>query len=349
VTTPPAGETGGAPIFVVGNGRSGTSLMRLMLSAHPRIYVCHETWFYFWEEHCPASFSGDEFLHYFFQTFNFRWLRLGRAEIRAGLPSPLSRHRIGEAFREVMRRKAASYGRFRYGDKSPPHTRTLKQIYRDFPDARVIHMVRDPRTNHMSMTRMPFGARSAIANAYVYESVRRDVRSYRSLLRVRLEDLEEDPRAVMHQVLDFVGEDWDEAVLEHWKHLPDLEDQPPFPWLSRAQEPVSRPSRGYESLPPAQTRLIERICRGAMQAWGYTPAQLQREPDKFDLLVEAASEIPPTIAYARAFRDFLKYNDDPAHWDWDDPERQRLYRRINPEAWKLYPGFVEPKSPPYVD
>ena len=31
-----------SPIFVVGTGRSGTTLLRFMLSAHPRIYITHE-------------------------------------------------------------------------------------------------------------------------------------------------------------------------------------------------------------------------------------------------------------------------------------------------------------------
>src|SRR5229473_3096029 len=30
------------PIFVVGTGRSGTTLLRFMLCAHPRIYITHE-------------------------------------------------------------------------------------------------------------------------------------------------------------------------------------------------------------------------------------------------------------------------------------------------------------------
>ena len=35
-----------SPIFVIGTGRSGTTLLRQMLNAHPRIHITHEAGFY---------------------------------------------------------------------------------------------------------------------------------------------------------------------------------------------------------------------------------------------------------------------------------------------------------------
>ena len=44
-----------APVFVVGTGRSGTTLLRQMLDAHPRIHVTHEAAFYFYRVHPPSA------------------------------------------------------------------------------------------------------------------------------------------------------------------------------------------------------------------------------------------------------------------------------------------------------
>src|SRR5262245_4780151 len=115
----------GPPIFIVGAGRSGTTLLRLMLSAHPRIYICHETSFYFWERFLPGSVSGDDFLRRFFWTFNFRWLAIDPRAVLARLPSHFPREQAGLAFEAIMRLKAASYSRVRYGDKTPAHSFAL--------------------------------------------------------------------------------------------------------------------------------------------------------------------------------------------------------------------------------
>ena len=34
-----------APIFIVGCGRSGTTMLRLMLNEHPEIHIPNESWF----------------------------------------------------------------------------------------------------------------------------------------------------------------------------------------------------------------------------------------------------------------------------------------------------------------
>ena len=149
-----------SPIFLIGTGRSGTTLLRQILNAHPRIYLTNEAFFYTYERFTPKSLSTSQWLERFFDTFSFAWLQIHPDEVRDALPGDLPRARISEAFQAIMKITAAHHGKVRYGEKSPLNSSNLKQIFRDFPDARVVYIMRDPRATAVSYTRMPWGSSS---------------------------------------------------------------------------------------------------------------------------------------------------------------------------------------------
>jgi hypothetical protein len=334
-----------APIFVVGTGRSGTTLLRFMLCAHPRIYIAHETGFYLFESLYPRKAARRQFLDYYFRTASFRWLRVDAASVLAGLPDPLPRERTADAFTAIMRLKAAQYGRVRYGDKTPAHAAYLRRIFADYPEARVIYMVRDPRSVSLSLSRTPWGSASLGANArYCADDVRKVAPFLERLLAVRLEDLLGEPRGTMERILDFVGEPWDEAVLDHATHIPDAHDMPPFPWLDSAARPREAPVTAWRSLSPAQIRMIERAAGRVMTEFGYEPARLSREPGRAAVWWAGAREFP---AWLRAAIGYIRLGLRARRMRGQNDERMnQLWRLINPGAWALYPGFEVPTPPP---
>jgi hypothetical protein len=336
-----------APIFVVGTGRSGTSLLRCMLSAHPRIYVSHEASFYAWMMLYQRRGTGTEFLDYFFKTASFRWLRVDPARVLAGLPTPLPRERLPEAFAAVMREKAAQYGRPRYGDKTPSHSRFIGRILEDFPGARIVYIVRDPRATVLSMSQMPWAAASFYANAVFCELDWRHAKKYLDRMHlVRLEDLLADPEKQMRAILDFVGEPWDPAVLDHVANHPDKHDMPPLPWLESAVQARVAPEPRWMKLPPMQIRMIEDICKRTMKDCGYAPAELRlaREPGKLRLLLEEFRELPSAVRYLFTYWRLAQLSKDPANFDGD--RMMAVFRKVNPGAWAHYPGFETMPNPP---
>jgi len=322
-----------APIFVVGNARSGTTLMRLMLSAHPRIYVCQELSFYQWASQCPAGLDGRTFLRHYFRTRSFKGARLDPSAVLADLPDPLARQNIGLALREIMRLKSAALGRVRYGDKSPENTAHLERIYADFPDARVVVMVRDPRTCVASMSRWHFASSSDLANCVTYAAARRRAWRFRDRARfVRLEDLQREPRRTMREVLDFVGEDWSEAVLDHAENRADQLDVPDRPWFGRAVTPLEQTAGQPLTLSPERIRLIETMTRQSMTVLGYKRLELERPPSGWRTLLRIASEVPATLRFWWAVIQVGRWLRDPAHWEPDDAHLATLVRRVNPSA-----------------
>jgi len=97
-----------------------------------------------------------------------------------------------------MREKAALYGKPRFGDKTPGHAVCLPEIFTDFPDARVVHVVRDPRETVQSLQRMPWTPPSLVFNALYLADERNQIAKWRNrILEVRLEDLLAQPRPTM--------------------------------------------------------------------------------------------------------------------------------------------------------
>ena len=317
-----------------------------MLCAHPRIYVTHEASFYVWEWLRPRRATGAELLDYYFQTPSFRWLRVDPARVLDGLPADLPRARVGEAYAAVMREKAAQYGRPRFGDKTPSHAAHLERIFSDFPDARVVHIVRDPRGTSLSLSRMPWAAESLYANTVFCELERRQVKKDDPrILKIRLEDLLGDARTTMGRVLEHVGEPWDEAVLDHAKNIPDKHDMPPLPWLESAARDRAAPTHDWKGMTPLQIRMVEHVGRHIMKEFGYAPAPLDAadEPSRLAVWWAELKELPSTVRYLAAYWGLSRFLHDPNNFDTE--ETRRRFRRVNPGSWARYPGFDMPFAP----
>ena len=77
------------PIFVVGASRSGTTLLRMMLCAHPRIHLTMEASFYVWGGLYPAWRDPDAFPLAYLRTFSSAGSACTRGGA-AGAPRPLA-------------------------------------------------------------------------------------------------------------------------------------------------------------------------------------------------------------------------------------------------------------------
>ncbi|MEZ4320555.1 MAG: sulfotransferase [Myxococcota bacterium] len=326
-----------APIFVVGTGRSGTTLLRMMLCAHPRIHLTHEASFYLWEARRTEALR--DYLRRYLDGLSFRWLGLDPAPMLADLSAD-SPHR--DFYAALMRTAASAHGKPRFGDKTPGHSDKLGRIFEDFPDARVIRIVRDPVGVIRSLVRMPWFPGSVIAGAVLVGQEERQCAEYRDRLHeVKLEALLDDPETVLRGVLEFVDEPWDPAVLDHTAHDPD--DLPPLPWFQRATRKAER--RAPRVPPdPAETRLLELLSGKARAQHGYPPAVLEAEPGFFAKAARYLRDLPGFVTGNVAFLWTLWWVASPG--GTDDPRTLAWFRRINPGAWRAHPDFEMPSPPP---
>jgi hypothetical protein len=135
--------------FVAGEMRSGTSWLRRTLNAHPQIACGHE-----------GSFFGRDYDREEIPVYNKPVSSLTRALAVSGelkVWHSLSWNQWTDGYEEDLRNLArvstdyfltkavARTGKRIVGDKSPQHTECIDEIHEIYPDAKIIHIVRDGR------------------------------------------------------------------------------------------------------------------------------------------------------------------------------------------------------------
>jgi len=151
-------------IFIVGNSRSGTSMMRRVLGNHPDIYMLEELHFFeqLWstadKEKVLSAGDADQLASrlLFIQRDGYlaamdTGKHLTEAKtITASIEGPLYPHRVLNAFLFHETRKN---GKTIPCEKTPQDIFYIGEILELFPDARIVNMVRDPRGVLLSQKR----------------------------------------------------------------------------------------------------------------------------------------------------------------------------------------------------
>jgi hypothetical protein len=277
-----------APIFVVGAPRSGTTLLTWILDAHPAIAIADEL-IYFdiilgARAEVPALDSPERIARFFELLPTMDHVRYWRgmegvlAEVRRRLMAT-PRPSYDRLFLLLMQVYAERRGARRFGDKTPWNVRHLERIARMFPNARIIHLVRDPRAHVASRRKLPRTSNDVVTSAVKWKldlvAARRFASSPlatpASFLELRYEDLVREPEAQVRRVCAFLDERFEPGMLAfHADHDVMFKDQP---WKEGVFRPVHAGSleRWRAELSPAQARLIELVCGSEMRRHGYAP------------------------------------------------------------------------------
>ena len=139
-----------APIFIVGVGRSGTSLLQSMLAAHSELSFSPETGFirrYVAKRKLAGLARKGGMAAVVAEVTSDAYVtRLG-VDVAATFAhlSPNNPALDAEAYGALMRACAERSGKPRYCDKDPRAIEFLPIIARHWPSAHVIHIIRDPR------------------------------------------------------------------------------------------------------------------------------------------------------------------------------------------------------------
>lgn len=192
-----------APAFLVGFPRSGTTLLDTMLMGHPNIEVLEEE---------PTLRRAASLIADF-----------------ATLPT-IPDEKIREA-RDAYFDTAKSLTPLKPGnllvDKNPLSMNLLPYIYRIFPDAKIILALRHPCDSVFSCHVTNFKLNDGMANfirlettAELYDLSFSHFERARNLLgmpvhQIRYEDVVEDQERELKALLDFLGMDWSDDVLDH--------------------------------------------------------------------------------------------------------------------------------------
>lgn len=293
---------GGAPIFVVGVPRSGTTLLAAMLGAHPLIDCGPETRLLSQLDAAARSRILDARTWPGPAADFVLGLVLKETPVHVAFgvdPDAVRGHLAGRApsvaalLESLTVTRAALHGKPRWAEKTPRHIFDLPLIRREWPDAVVIRVVRDPRDVALSLARVPFGAASVVADLVgVATQMRRSdalADADPQTVTVRFEDLLRDPVAVLRRVCAVVDVPFEPAMIE--RRGAEGIAAPHEWWKAKAAEPLD-PSRagGWRSaMDPAVQRFAALHLRHALRAHGYPDA---RDPVRTVAIVPFVDQFP---------------------------------------------------------
>ena len=247
---------------MVGVPRSGTTLLRLLLDAHPDVAIPSETGFGLVLAERPGGYATPaDLLDRLEALPTWGNLATSRAEL-APLIADLPRWDPADALRAYYRAYANRHGKRRWGDKTPMHVEHMPVIAAAFPEARFVHIIRDGRGVLASLRWLPFapgdGGVEAIAGYWrdVIACAREAAPRLPHYREVRYEQLVREPEAVLRGVCEFLELDFDPRMLDAHEHA-----------RERFEEVAAiRAAGGFDNLPAGDLALYEAHLRPPLAA-----------------------------------------------------------------------------------
>ncbi|MCB0688712.1 MAG: sulfotransferase [Saprospiraceae bacterium] len=262
--------------FIVGVPRSGTTLLRIILDAHPDLSIPPETGFIpkFWQlqkyEHelCKEDLVA-QIMNILLNTPDHApaWsdFHLKKEDLISNLYSIEFLSTI-EGLRSFYRTYANRFNKKYWGDKTPGHAFFVNQILEMLPEAKIIHMIRDGRDVAVSLRNKWFGPghhmeKLATIWCNYIQAARKAIRSNR-YLEIRFEDLITCLEDTIAKICLFLGLEMHDSMLHYYQKSSDRLNE----HVSRFQKDnsllVSKAQRMQQSM--LTTRCYRRIPVGTL-------------------------------------------------------------------------------------
>lgn len=204
-----------SPIFIGGAGRSGTTLLRVILDSHPRIY-------------CGPELKVTPLIGQMWHTFHAAQPALNDYEISAVDVQIL----FQQLFHILTSKMLKKSGKARIAEKTPGNARYFQHLHYVFPNSPLIHVIRDPRAVVASLLKMDWidastgkplkyvSSVEAATNYWIDEvqtarATANHPTASRNYIEIKYENLVEHPKKVLEELLLKIGEDWNNSVLNH--------------------------------------------------------------------------------------------------------------------------------------
>jgi hypothetical protein len=270
-------------VFVVGCGRSGTTLLRLMLDAHPDLAIPPESHFLSRFGHALDRYEaprggvdGGRLAADVLRTRTFAAWGVPEDDVLTRVRALAPPASFADVIDAVYTAYAEPRGASRWGDKTPRYVLDIPLFDRLFAGSRFVHIVRDGRDVAMSLRSVRFGPNDPMSAAGFWARRVRAGRRDGGALgagryhEVRYEALVADPERELRGICETIDLSWDPAMLEYHRRvdeaLPDdrrsqhrHEDRPPTAGL-----------RDWRTqMPPAEVAAFEAVAGDLLDELGY--------------------------------------------------------------------------------
>ena len=284
-TTRSLSLSGTAPhIFIVGVGRSGTSLLQSMLASHPRIAFPPEINFI-------RRFLGTKILAKQYQTLGAtgftdwlaqdNWLNRLRIDFTeivqqslcadGQLPGALLYSNILQAY-------AKQQGKPLCGDKDPRSIEFLSLIHHFYPKAHIVHILRDPRDVLVSKKKAGWSQRAPVlrhifANGFQFSyGHKMGQRLFKNQYHLIIyEELLRRPESILRNLCKAIGIAYSSEMLNFQQAASKIVTASERAWKKETLGPLIKNNSGKwrHALSEEEIGLIERFCSKAFAVGRY--------------------------------------------------------------------------------
>ncbi|VGO21030.1 sulfotransferase family protein [Pontiella sulfatireligans] len=285
------------PFFIIGNPRSGTTLLRLMLASHPDLLVTPECGFALW---LAEEFEGKdptlkavrvEYAKKVYTSKKFDTWGITYEVLKSHLINSRPRT-YGELVAEVY----YCYGQcilnkkfVRWGDKNNFYINYINTIREIYPQAQFIHIIRDGRDIACSYQELNLrNLKSRFAPQLPQDVAKialewgKNVSLVRSCLdpldsitklEISFHDLIMSPTIKLKEICRFLGVGYDSRMLEYHElnGKNNLEPEQLMEWKEKTRFPPQqdRIGRYKKDLKPLDIKIFEQIAGDTLKHYGF--------------------------------------------------------------------------------
>ncbi|MBB6345789.1 sulfotransferase family protein [Nonomuraea muscovyensis] len=234
-----------APVFVISPVRSGSTLLRAMLNAHPDLHAPHE-------------------LHVRRLTVEFGTSLAEKAMEALGHNRADLEHLLWD---RVLHRELVRSGKTYVVDKTPANAFAHERIAACWPDARFVFLLRHPASIAASWHEASPDKRTpeeAALDALRYMKAVERARKALPGLTVRYEELTADPETTCRRICEFLHLEWAPQMLRYG--TPDVVSKGLGDWKDKIRSGTVQPGRDL----PTEEEVPESL-RSMCRTWEYLP------------------------------------------------------------------------------
>ena len=251
-------ETSNFPIFIVGVPRSGTTLLRLILTSHSDICIPPESTFFLdlenrYGKSTDLSQKIDDFIEEIYQDNKFQDWQVDQNKLRQKLSAikPLTyAQAVATVYRSYLEQKKPNAKI--WGDKNPFYYYQVDKILKYFPQARFVNIIRDVRAIYSSIKKVSKLSSWIIDSpaSYVTEKWTDNAKFVEEhsandiIYHIHYENLILDPELSIRQLCDWLGIKFESKMLEFYQEN-----------LDKKLVPRDRLSWHYNTLKPIKAEL----------------------------------------------------------------------------------------------
>ena len=275
--------------IIVGAPRSGTTLLRFILDAHPNLAIPPETGFLALGSQLkgPSDSVRNEFFEALvrFPPNAPAWsdFQISKELFWAKLRE-IEPFKISDGYRAFYQLYASRFGKERWGDKTPVHCFAMEAIEEVLPEAHFLHIIRDGRDVCLSLRQLWFSPGWDVETqarqwCSFVSTARQQGAQCRRYMDLKYEDLIIKPRQVVQSVCAFLDLGYDEMMLEyHLRAASRLQEHEGRSWIDGSIV-VTKEQRFQQ-----QHRTTQPLDRSRVLAW--KSAMNLEERQRFDAIAE---------------------------------------------------------------